>query len=947
MKKALSFLLAITLAVTTLTGMNIVAYTDDNVVISNSSSSNKPLLASDLPEELTNDNYIYDGEINIGDNILVQMQDSGEKHIFKFVPENDVKAEFYSTNDVDIDTYATVYDSEGCKLVDDDDSGFNLNFSVTYDFYAGETYYFVTRLWGSGVYDYYVNLMADNFDSFELNCPSGFEFYENCGGYWEDEYFNYNIDFHSDDSITLNYNDGTPSTTYYYFYEYTFVNENDENDKIRVKVNHNQYDEHWFLGGEYYFTVKYKNYEQQVPVSIVENPVESISFEPKTKPFVYEGYDSTIENFEDGQHCLFDYDPIKLGDVIVVNYKDSTTDRFTCVGYYDDYDYYPIMENENGDRIDGDMIGFWDNQYDEPWQIGGENNYYYIECFGYKEIVDIDVLENPVDSVEFNNVDNVAITPDSYYLDAFADYDEDGNPFVNFKPYYHREYIISCFDENSQIIVNYKNGESKNFDFNFVEGENVFEPYYTSYFMAQDGEKIRLNKFFGEINDNDGELQFDITVFGKTLELDATFVEDDVDYIEYTPANPVEFMEGDDYYYYVREGDVVTINYTDGTSKTYTAVYDELFGETAFYDENGELCPEYRIIDTKEIVPWEVGKDNYLFFVIGSDYCKIPVEIIANPVDYIELSFDEPIEIFENDNGYWEDDFFYYNMPDISSGILTVYYTDGTSKDFEHQVIYNENTDSYYSGFVAEDGEIISDDEWQFSNRQWDDHWQVGSDNYFYIEYKNRECAVQVTIVESPVDYLEYTPVNPIERYEHTLGEWYEDYNDESFFYYYIPWYSEGDVLSIYYTDGTSKDFEYKYVSSDDEYNFVAEDGEIIDTDELNFYDNQWSNHWQLGSDNYYYLRYKGKQCYVPVTIVTHSHTYEMFGENVDGYCVFRCDECGDEQYYSQEELLDMWSSDLANQQQNEDNYMFDVVNDDIINAKDYAAILTGNFYMF
>ena len=732
MKKALSFLLAITLAVTTLTGMNIVAYTDDNVVMSNSSSSsNKPLLANDLPEEFTNDNYIYDGEISIGDNILVQMQDSGEKHIFKFVPENDVKAEFYSTNDGDVDTYATVYDSEGRELIDDDDSGFNLNFSVTYDFDAGETYYFVTRLWGSGVYDYYVNLMADNFDSFEFNCPSGFEFYENCNGYWDDEYdnyFRYYVGFHSDDTITLNYNDGTPSATYYYYLdEDTFVNENDENDKIRVDLNHNQGEEHWLLGSENYFTVEYKNYEQQVPVSIVENPVESISFEPKTKPLVYEGYDSTIENFEDGQHCIFDYDPIKLGDVIVVNYKDSTADRFTCVGYYDDYyEYYPIMENENGDKINGDIIVCWDNQYDEPWQIGGENNYYYIECFGYKEIVDIDVLENPVDSVEFNNVDNVTITPDSFYLNTFVDYDGDENPFVNIKPYYHREYIISCFDENSQIIVNYKNGESKTFDFYFVESDDIYESYYSSYFLAQDGEKIRLNKFFGEINDNDGELQYDITVFGKTLKIDATFVEDDVDHIEYTPANPIE-------------------------------------------------------------------------------------------------------------------------------------------------------------------------------------------------------------------------------RYEYTDGEWREDYNDESFFYYSLPWYSEGDVLSIYYPDGTSKNFEYQLVSDEEysEYNFVAEDGEIIDTDELNLYDNQWNDHWQLGSDNYYYLRYKGKQCYIPVTIVTHSHTYEMYGENVDGYCVFRCDECGDVQYYSQEELLDMWSSDLANQQQNEDNYMFDVVNDDIINAKDYAAILTGNFYMF
>ncbi|MBQ7638173.1 MAG: dockerin type I repeat-containing protein [Clostridia bacterium] len=73
-----------------------------------------------------------------------------EMAYYSFTPENSYVYEFTSTSEEDVDTYGYIYDSNGVQIASDDDSGADLNFSVSCPFTAGETYYFVAKFLNSG-----------------------------------------------------------------------------------------------------------------------------------------------------------------------------------------------------------------------------------------------------------------------------------------------------------------------------------------------------------------------------------------------------------------------------------------------------------------------------------------------------------------------------------------------------------------------------------------------------------------------------------------------------------------------------------------------------------------------------------------------------------------------------------------------------------------------------
>ena len=74
--------------------------------------------------------------------------------------------------------------------------------------------------------------------------------------------------------------------------------------------------------------------------------------------------------------------------------------------------------------------------------------------------------------------------------------------------------------------------------------------------------------------------------------------------ISYTPVNPIECIEnaqgqwdedgsGNEYFYYntpnFNEGDILIVNYKDGSSVEYTYKYNEESGRYVFLSENGEF----------------------------------------------------------------------------------------------------------------------------------------------------------------------------------------------------------------------------------------------------------------------------------------------------------------------------------------------------------------------
>ena len=89
------------------------------------------------------------------------------------------------------------------------------------------------------------------------------------------------------------------------------------------------------------------------------------------------------------------------------------------------------------------------------------------------------------------------------------------------------------------------------------------------------------------------------------------------------------------------------------------------------------------------------------------------------------------------------------------------------------------------------------------------------------------------------LESVDFTPAYEISGYENTDGYWEIYYNDQTgekgYYFYYEFFYEweDGNVITLTYSDGTTKE----YVCEDAYY--YDEDGNMLDEDPLYFYDNQ------------------------------------------------------------------------------------------------------------
>ena len=99
--------------------------------------------------------------ISVGGNATVNITTSGDSTRFKFVPEKSGTYKFYSEaiSGYDCDPKVQLFDNNGNLLDSDDDGGDAYHqFALTYDFIAGEIYYFDAGCWSSDTGRYLVCL---------------------------------------------------------------------------------------------------------------------------------------------------------------------------------------------------------------------------------------------------------------------------------------------------------------------------------------------------------------------------------------------------------------------------------------------------------------------------------------------------------------------------------------------------------------------------------------------------------------------------------------------------------------------------------------------------------------------------------------------------------------------------------------------------------------------
>ena len=183
--------------------------------------------------------------------------------------------------------------------------------------------------------------------------------------------------------------------------------------------------------------------------------------------------------------------------------------------------------------------------------------------------------------------------------------------------------------------------------------------------------------------------------------------------------------------------------------------------------------------------------------------------------------------------------FVYHPYTALREVVLKVNYKDGTSKEISAEDEIGRGI--YY--------------EWDFYN----DPWEVGTDNHYYITYKGLKVLANATVTASPVTGIELLSANIPEfiQYDGTNGYWQNYYQnlelDEKFFCYAIEQISDSIKLKVTYEDGTTE--EVSYYNEEKEYTGIR------------VYSDQYKKNWTVG-ENEFEIWYRGAYTTATATVV-------------------------------------------------------------------------------
>ena len=599
--------------------------------------------------------------------------------------------------------------------------------------------------------------------------PEECVFIENTGGYFTmdnnmEEYYYYWCYPQTEGSIlTVNYNDGRTVD---------YVCSVDENwskcfisadgEKIEaVYFGNNQEESHWLPGKDNYLSVYYCDCETKIPITVKENPVKSISYTPaKSDSYVYiENTNGQISTDVNGQEYFDYWLSIFEGNILTVNYKDGRTLDYV---YSHDEDWNPIYLSEDGDIINGNDVDISAYQYKNPW-LAGKENYFTVSYLSAETKVPVTVIENPVKSISYTIGE---LSRSEFIENTNGDWDEiDGKEFF----YYY------CYKGEGDILtVNYKDGRTVNYIASY-DDDWIFN------YISENGEVISGN----DVSLYDTQYQepwyvgkdnyVTVNYLATETKVKITVKENPVKSISYTPVRPEDFefienmdgyisYDGDGEYfeYYVRrsEGDILTVNYNDGTKKDFVYSYNDDWDW--FYTSADCEVIKYADVDFYDrqyTEHWLPGQENYIYVSYLGAETKIPVTIKENNVASIQFIPINPVTYMENSHGYFcnyncDNEYFYYYTPTFKVGdILRIIDKKGAATDYT----YKDTTGNADYAFVSKSGDKISQYEVTCCDNQYDRHWTAGTKNEYYIEYFNKTATVYVTITENPVKSISYS----------------------------------------------------------------------------------------------------------------------------------------------------------------------------------------------
>lgn len=304
-----------------------------------------------------------------------------------------------------------------------------------------------------------------------------------------------------------------------------------------------------------------------------------------------------------------------------------------------------------------------------------------------------------------------------------------------------------------------------------------------------------------------GEFDFYLVVYlekGQTYYFTVGSYEEDITYIVgiekantvesikvLTPPTNTTYIEDfiyDAFYSIGTEGLELELTYTDGTTLTWSAEDDD-------YIPNTELYIDLEYVD---------DEGYYMVINAGKAQYTILLETIENPVESIEVKNYEPIQIYENSNGSYDEDLgyyiYYYSIPAYTE--ITINYKDGSSKD-------------------ADIWDVVDGLHFEIYDEQEIDAWTVGQ-NPVTIEYCGAETTIYVEILDVPYKsvVVNSNPTTPI-----VFGDpFYGEMNNNDTYRFVVQDFS-GLSFTLEYNDGE----KVTYTSEDIDMDTMTIDGYVFE----------------------------------------------------------------------------------------------------------------------
>ena len=471
-------------------------------------------------------------------------------------------------------------------------------------------------------------------------------FFENTGGYedtteeGEDFYYYdvYDAIFKDGSIITVTMEDGEKEVYAYDSASDTFMTSDGE--CLRgLDFNSNQYSSPWTIGGENYIYLSYMDKTCEIPVSILENTVGSINYEPAEDIVLLENTGGFTERDEDGQEFYFydEWDARHNGDILTVTDKDGNETAYT---YDEDEEKYVA---ENGNAIVRRDVRIDSDQYHSHWGVG--ENSVFVEYMGKTCEFTVAIQKNPVESISYEPANEITLMENT---GGYTEYDEDDQKYYRYDEFdIPRDGdILTVTDTDGNVVSYAYNGEENRYE--SVDGDIIDED------MVQ----VKSDQYYNHWTIG-GDYYVTIEYMGRTCSVPVTIVESPIKSISFELLNGGKIPEntcgewyddenGDKYFYYsefaiCQSGSVLSVEDNDGnvTEYTYNIDTNQYEAENGDVIDVGELNTsfiEYSDDDTYEFTNnqywdhWTVGDAHHILITYMGRTAAVDITIVGGSV---------------------------------------------------------------------------------------------------------------------------------------------------------------------------------------------------------------------------------------------------------------------------------------------------------------------------